>query len=170
MTYFWNVVGSKVMELHICLKRNNYRFHRPHNIKFGASPLWAGRYWKFILIIIQRDATQNSLFTILHFHSTCFGCQPHPSSGVHKTVTAASSIVQLPPSDMATLAWPLWREVAAQEMWPVPEAVVTVLCTPDDGCGSHPKHAEWNCRIINRLLCVASRLTIINTDQRCTEP
>ena len=23
-------------------------------------------------------------------HSTCFGCQPHPSSGVHKTVTAAS--------------------------------------------------------------------------------
>jgi len=23
-------------------------------------------------------------------HSTCFGCQPHPSSGVLKTVTAAS--------------------------------------------------------------------------------
>jgi len=36
--------------------------------------------------------------------------------------------VQLPP---AKLAWPRWREVAA----PVPEAVVTVLCTPDDGCG-----------------------------------
>jgi len=26
---------------------------------------------------------------------------------------------------------PRWREVAAQ----VPEAVVTVLCTPDEGCG-----------------------------------
>jgi len=23
-------------------------------------------------------------------YSTCFGCPPHPSSGVHKTVTAAS--------------------------------------------------------------------------------
>ena len=44
----------------------------------------------YILIIVQRDATQNSLFIILQVHSTCFGCQPHPSSGVHKTVTTAS--------------------------------------------------------------------------------
>jgi len=42
------------------------------------------------LIIDQRDATQSSLFSILQVHSTCFGCQPHPSSGVHKTVTTAS--------------------------------------------------------------------------------
>ena len=26
-----------------------------------------------------------------------------------------------------------------------PEAVDTVLCTPDDGCGKHPKQAEWPC-------------------------
>ena len=44
-----------------------------------------------ILIIVQRDATQSSLFIILQVHSTCFGCQPHPSSGVHKTVTTAST-------------------------------------------------------------------------------
>ena len=43
-----------------------------------------------ILIIVQRDATQSSLFIILQFQSTCFGCQPHPSSGVHKPVTTAS--------------------------------------------------------------------------------
>ena len=43
-----------------------------------------------ILTIVQRDATQNSLFIILQVHSTCFGCQTHPSSGVHKTVTTAS--------------------------------------------------------------------------------
>jgi len=61
-----------------------------------------------------------------------------------------------------TLAWPRWREVAAQNMWPVTEAVVTVSCTPDDGCGWHPKHLEWTCRIMNRLLCVASRWTTIN--------
>ena len=41
-------------------------------------------------------------------------------------------------------------------------AVVTVLCTPDDGCGWHPKHVQWTCRIINRLFRVSSRWTIIN--------
>jgi len=56
-------------------------------------------------------------------------------------------------------AWPRWREVAA---WQVPGALVTVLCTPDDVCGWLPKHVEWTCRIINRLLCVASRWAIIN--------
>jgi len=66
--------------------------------------------------------------------------------------------VQLPASSVANLAWPSWRST----VWPVPEAVVTVLCTPVDGCGWHPKHVEWTCRIINRLLCVASRWTIIN--------
>jgi len=72
----------------------------------------------------------------------------------------------LPPTwlSLATL-----EGVAAQKIWPVPEAVVTVLCT-HYGCGWHPKHVEWTCRIINRLLCVASRWTIISIDQRCTEP
>ena len=56
-----------------------------------------------------------------------------------------------------------------KKIWPVPEAVVTVLCTPDDGCGWRPKHVEWTCRIISRLLCVASCWTNINIDQRCTE-
>jgi len=41
-------------------------------------------------ITVQRDATQSSLFIILQVHSTCFGCQTHPSSGVHKTVTTAT--------------------------------------------------------------------------------
>jgi len=110
-----------------------------------------------ILIIVKRDATQSSQFIILQVHCTCFGCQPHPSSRVHKTVTTASGTVQLPVISAAR-----WREVAAQKIWPVPEAVVTVLCTPDDGCGWHPKHVQWTWRIINRLLCVASRWTIIN--------
>jgi len=37
-------------------------------------------------------------------NSTCFGCQTHPSSGVHKTVTTASGtghmFAQLPPSKL----------------------------------------------------------------------
>jgi len=28
---------------------------------------------------------------------------------------------------------PRWRKVVAQILWPVPEAAVTVLCSPDDG-------------------------------------
>ena len=49
------------------------------------------------------------------------------------------------------------------KIWPVPEAVVTVLCTPDNGCGWNLKHVEWTCRIINKLLCISSRWTVINT-------
>jgi len=64
------------------------------------------------LIIVQRGATQSSLFIILQVHSRFFGCQPRPSSGVHKTVTTVSGIVQLPPSNVTK---PRWREVAAQE-------------------------------------------------------
>ena len=83
----------------------------------------------------QRDATQSSLFTILQVHSTCFGYQPH------KTVTTASGN-----GHIFCAATSLQRGHVA-----VPEAVVTVLC------GWYPKHVEWTCRIVNRLLCVASR-------------
>ena len=72
---------------------------------YGSVHRWS------ILIIVQRDATQNSLFIILQVHSTCFGCQLRPSSGVHKTVTTASGtdhiLVQLPPSNVAKLTSPL---------------------------------------------------------------
>jgi len=101
-----------------------------------------------ILIIVHWDATQSSLFIILQVHSTCFGCQPHPTSGVYKTSTTASGTA-VPSSNVAKLEWPRWREVAVQKIWPVPVAVVTVLCTADNGCGWHPKHVEWTCRIRN---------------------
>jgi len=35
-----------------------------------------------------------------------------------------------------------WGKVVAQILWPVPEAAVTVLCTPHDGYDGHPKHVE----------------------------
>ena len=73
-------------------------------------------------------------FILLQDHSTCFGCCPHPSSGVHKTAVWT-----------AFQTWPRWKKVAAPITWPVLEAVVTVLCTPDDGCGQHPKHVQWSC-------------------------
>jgi len=59
---------------------------------------------------------------------------------------------------------PTWLSLATLEGGSCtgPEAVVTVLCITDEGCGWHPKHVEWICRIINRLLFVASRRPIIN--------
>ena len=48
-----------------------------------------------ILINVQRDATQSSLFIILQVHSTCFGCQPHPSSGVLKTPSNVANLATL---------------------------------------------------------------------------
>ena len=89
-------------------------------------------------------------------------------SGVNHTHRQEYTKLQIQPPVLCSYlplsgqAWPRWREVAGQKIWPVPEAVVTVLCTPDDVCGWYPKHVEWTCRIINRLLCVASRWTIIN--------
>jgi len=51
---------------------------------------------------------------------------------------------------------------------PVPDAVNTVICDPDDGCCHQPKHAE-QFAAINKLYIVARRWTIINTDLRCTD-
>jgi len=151
------------MEFSLNKLRNRQANSAMRDIKF---PVFYVYFYGFvhrwsILIIVQRDATQSSLYIILQVHSTCFGCQPHPSSGVHKTVTTVSG---------TCAATSLQRGLVTLEggsctkIWPVPEAVVTVLCTPDGGCGWHPKHVEWNCRIIAEysLLCVATRWTIIN--------
>ena len=61
-----------------------------HHDTWKDSLLSCGKKHSLILIVVQRDATQSSLFIILQVHSTCFGRQPHPSSEAHKTVTTAS--------------------------------------------------------------------------------
>ena len=119
----------------VCSIQFPFDFFKSENLfcLFGVDEfyVYVSMYHWSILITVQRDATQSSLFIILQVLSTC------------------------------SVAWPR-KEVASQKIRPVPEAVVTVLCTPDDGCGWHPKHVEWTCRMINRLLCVASSWTIIN--------
>ena len=93
-----------------------------------------------LLITVRRDATHSSLFIILRVHSTCFECQPHPSSGVHKTVTTASGTghifcvatsLQRGQGSSTTLQGGSYTKYIR----PLLEAVVTVLCTPVDGCG-----------------------------------
>jgi len=69
----------------------NLIYNLLHFCIYGSVHRWS------ILIIVQRNATQSSLFIIMQIHS-----------------------------NVAKLAWPRWREVAAQKIWPVPETVVTV--------------------------------------------
>jgi len=65
------------------------------------------------------------IYLLLNY-STCFGRPSRLSSGVHKTVVAASGT----------------DHTIYHILWSVPEAATTVLCTPDDGCDGHPKHVE----------------------------
>ena len=44
----------------------------------------------FRIFIISNNTQQYAGIYLLQNHSTCFGCPSHPSSGEHKTVTAAS--------------------------------------------------------------------------------
>ena len=71
------------------LEKSIYSVNVPTAIRMVVLSLPNWVFFNLILIIVQRDAIQSSLFIILQVHSTCFGCQLHPSSGVHKTVTTA---------------------------------------------------------------------------------
>ena len=100
-------------------------------------------------ILIRSNKMQQEAGTyLLQIYSTCFGCPSHPSSGVHETVTTASGRGH---SNRSTtflqrgLIRSRWRKVVVLLLWPVPEATVTVSCTPDDGCDGHPKHVEYIC-------------------------
>jgi len=82
---------------------------------------------------------------LLQNYSKCFGCPLHPSSGIYKTLTAASGTghsIWAKTYLQCGLIRPRWRKVVAQILWPVPEAAVKVLYTPDDVCNGHPKYVE----------------------------
>ena len=90
-------------------------------------------FHNLLLIKFEPDATVcRYLFTAESLYM--FRLSQHPSSGVLKTVTAASGTVHI--IGTATSLWPIrprWREVAVPILWPVPEVAVTVFSTPDDG-------------------------------------
>jgi hypothetical protein len=75
----------------------------------------------------QQSSNKMRLYTVYYISvnwCTCFGWWFHPSSGAHIVPTA-----------------PRQRKVA-ETGWPVPDAVITVICAPDDGWSYHPKHVE----------------------------
>jgi len=93
--------------------RQNRQGQQLKNPFFKYCVIRSINYLQNILIIVQRDATQSSLFIILQVHSTCFGCQPHPSSGIHKTATTPSGTGHI---FCAATSLERWREVAAQKI------------------------------------------------------
>jgi len=63
-------------------------------------------------------------FILLQNHSTCFGCPPHPSSGVLKTITPASgtgynicTATPLQHPDLATLGGSSCTDDLYQRLW-----------------------------------------------------
>ena len=94
-----------------------------------------------------------------------FRVSQHPSSGVPKTVTAASGKghnIGTATSFQRGQIGTRWREVAVPIVWPVP---VTVFSTPDDGCSD--TRNMWSDFAVNKYLhTVASGwiLLIMNYD------
>ena len=141
-----------------CLWKVTFFFHYKYRYQYlGIRVSRDNDYIKFLYdpkdcanykLIRSNKMQQYAGIYLLQNHSTCFGYLSHPLSGVHKSVTAASGTGR---SIWATtflrrgLIKPRQRKVVAQILWPVPEAAVTVLFTPDDGCDGHPKHVEWFC-------------------------
>ena len=83
------------------------------------------------------------IYVLLNY-CTCFGRPSRPSSGVHKTVAAASGThhtiwgASLLKRDQQSRL----SKLATHIVWCVPEAATTVLCTPDDGRDGRPKHVQ----------------------------
>ena len=78
------------------------------------------------ILIRSNNMQQYAGIYLLQNHSTCFGCLSHPSSGVHKTVTAASGI-----------SHSIWATTLLRRghIWP------RFMYSWE--CDRHPKHVEW---------------------------
>ena len=95
---------------------------------------------------IQQDATDAGIY-LLQTYSTCFGRISTPSWGVYQIVTTASGTghITYQGNDLLT-AWPndhsVRRSLSWYVIWPVPEAVVTIWCTPHGGVDIRRKHVQ----------------------------
>jgi len=97
-----------------------------------------------MLIIVQRDATTYSL---LYFCKLLYMFRAVTPPIIRSTYNCNYNIWHCSNS-LGYL--PLWwcvptvppQRKVAETVWAVPEAVITVICAPDDGWSYHPKHVE----------------------------
>jgi hypothetical protein len=81
-------------------------------------------------IIVQQDAT---IYTLLYFCKLLYMFLVLTLPIIWSTYNCNYSIW--------VLTSPRQRKVT-ETVWPVPDAVITVTCAPDDGWSNHPKHVE----------------------------
>ena len=89
---------------------------------------------------------QSADIYLLLNYSPCFGQPSRSSSGVHETVVADSGTdhniwdaIFFKCEQIRTYLVTM-KKLASQIVRSVPEAAITVLCTPDDGRVERPKH------------------------------
>ena len=99
------------------------------------------------ILIRSNKMQQYAGIYLLKNYSTCFGCPSHPSSGVHKTATAASGTGHI----TYTVATFPWRGLIRSHRRKVVTQIRDMTCTrscsysfmySDNGCDGHPKHVE----------------------------
>jgi len=112
----------------------------PNRLYFHSKTNETQQFLKLILYCssnvnkkVQLDATIcRHLFTAKSLYM--FRASQHPSSGALKTVTSASGIGHNTGTATSFQRGRLRKEVVVPELWPIPEAAVTVFSAPDDGC------------------------------------
>jgi len=99
--------------------------------------LWL-RCSELISIIVQRDAT---IYSLLYFCKLLYMFRSVTPPIIRSKYKCNYSIWYW--SDRLcylSLWWRSWK--VAETVWPVPDALITVICAPDDGWSYHPKHVE----------------------------
>ena len=117
----------------------------------NISHLFAWHYeWNLLCFRLKKsnELQQSADIYLLLNYCTYFGRPSRPSSGVHKTVVAASGTAHTIwgasffKCDQIRTYLVTLKKLASQIVRSVPAAATTVLCTPDDGRDGHPKHGE----------------------------
>ena len=150
-------VFKRVTDIHSemlqCWKHGNAVRIAQNSWMLKSKPfVWWALWFKGLNINVNKNPTDATvcryLFTAKLLYM--FQVSQHPSSGVLKTVPAASgaghTICTATPLQCGLIGTglcdshkpvpirPRWRGVAVQVVWPVPEAAGTVFNTPVDGC------------------------------------
>ena len=118
----------------------NERVRDDKRFSFWSVPALSSDFKDSTLWNVNKNPTDATVCMYLFISKLLYKFQvsQHPSSGVLKTIPAASSTghttCTTTPLCGLVLIRPSWRRVAVQVVWPVPEAAGTVFSTPDDGC------------------------------------
>ena len=97
-------------------------------------------------IIVQQDAT---IYSLVYFCKLLYMFRVVTPPVIRSTYNCNYSIwhwsnrlsyLPLSWSSWNCIPTAPWQRKVGETVWPVPDAVITVICAPDDGWSYHPKH------------------------------